>query len=100
MRSPAPALLLALALAGCASAVAPDGGETRVIAADDLTADRIVGEAAVCGYPGVRKALGGGDAATVTIVVPAKADPRYQCLVEAMAARGEDQPKPKPFSPP
>lgn len=91
------AILLVLTLGACATA--PPAGqparETRVIDSTDLGADRILAEAALCGYPGVTKILGPAAQATVTIVV-ARADPRYQCLVQAMAAKGEDEPKRKP----
>ena len=89
-RLPSAALLVALpALAGCASATAPDRA-VRVIQADELAANRIYGQAAACGYTDVRKTVGAGASATVTIPLPVKADARYQCLVDAMTARGED----------
>jgi hypothetical protein len=88
-RLPSAALLFALpALAGCASATAPDRA-TRVISTSDLKADRILANAEACGYAGVRKTEE-NVGSTVTIPMPSRPDPRYQCLVSVMAAKGED----------
>ena len=101
---PSAGFILALvlpSLGACAAAASADrpGRETRILDTTDVLANRIVSEAAVCGYPGVTKTLGVAEQVSVTIAV-ARTDPRYQCLVDAMAAHGEDEPRSKPLAPP